>query len=114
MVFSRIGAMWRSHRRKSAELRAARRALDALFGERAELLPQARLKPKHRGRAVVLEIEVDGELEASRVLFGIVRHPKAHPMAQRGEEVLELIEYLPAEGRLAVVGARNLTRNPQR
>ena len=85
MPFARITAMWRSHRRKSAELRAARRALDLLFTDKARLLPQARLEPKHRGRAVVLEIEVDDDLEASRVLFGIVRHPKSHPMQPRGE-----------------------------
>lgn len=79
---------------------------------RRDLLEQARLAPRHRGRVVVLESDVVDPGEVTRVMFGIVRHPKAHPLAPRGEEVLEIIEYDVAAQVLKVVGGRNLTRNP--
>jgi hypothetical protein len=46
------------------------------------------------------------------LLFGIVRHPKTHPLAPRGEEVLELLEYRPREETLEVTGGANLSRRP--
>lgn len=103
----------RRSRRDARLRRAAHRELDTLFSSRAELLPQARLSPRHRGRLVVLEADpVPGGESIARLLLGIVRHPKSHPLAGRGEEVLELLEYRPAEGTLRNVGSRNLTRNP--
>jgi hypothetical protein len=112
MLFGGLIARWRSSRRRRGALRAARRELDRLFFETPELLPAARLSPKHRGRVNILESDLDEHGSVTRILFGIVRHPKAHPLAPRGDEVLELIEYLPAENRLGNVGARNLTRRP--
>ena len=100
-------ARWNARRRALA---AARAALDELFTRRPELLAAGRLKPHHRGRATILEFECEADGDVRRVLFGIVRHPKAHPLAPRGDEVLELLEYHPLEGTLAVVGSRNLTR----
>ncbi|MCU0223793.1 MAG: hypothetical protein MUF27_06940 [Acidobacteria bacterium] len=102
-------ARWNARRRALA---AARAALDELFARRAELLAAGRLKPHHRGRATILEYDVAPDGGVRRVLFGIVRHPKAHALAPRGDEVLELLEYRPPEGTLAVVGSRNLTRDP--
>jgi len=39
-----------------------------------------------------------------------VRHPKPHPLAPRGDEVLEALVYRPAEGTIEVAASRNLTR----
>lgn len=114
MRFGGLIARWRTSRRRRSALRAARRELDRLFFETPELLPAARLSPKHRGRVSILESDMDEHGSVTRVLFGIIRHPKPHPLAPRGDEVLELIEYLPAERRLGNVGARNLTRQPPR
>jgi hypothetical protein len=100
-------ARWNARRRA---LSAARAALDELFALRPELLAEGRLKPHHRGRATILEHKLDADGRVRRVLFGIVRHPKSHPLAPRGDEVLELLEYRPLDGTLAVVGSRNLTR----
>ncbi len=112
MVLSRVLRAWKRSRERSLGRRAAHRALDALFTRHAELLPRARLRRHHRHRCTVLEVDRDAGGGVARILFGIVRHPKAHPLAPRGEEVLELIEYRPAEGSLQNVGARNLTRRP--
>ena len=99
-------------RRKDARRRRALglEALDRLFLERSELLPQGRLKRRHRNRCNLLEIDLDDGGEVERLLFGIIRHPKTHPLAPRGDEVLELLEYRPREGTLQVAGSRNLTR----
>ena len=102
-------ARWNARRRALA---AARAALDDLFARRPELLAAGRLKPHHRGRATILEFEPEVDGSVRRVLFGIVRHPKSHPLAPRGDEVLELLEYAPHEGTLKVIGSRNLTRHP--
>jgi len=99
-------ALWRARRRGLA---AARKALDELFAARPDVLEEGRLKPHHRGRATILEYDVDPSGGASRVLFGIVRHPRAHPLASRGDDVLELLEYRPREGTLVVAGSKNLT-----
>ena len=112
MVFSRIMEALSRSRERSRERRAAHRVLDTLFAEHAELLPEARLRLHHRHRCTVLEVDRDANGTVERLLFGIVRHPKAHPLAPRGEEVLELIEYCPGAGTLRNVGARNLTRRP--
>ena len=95
---------------RMGELRRKLKGADS--STRAELLPKARLKRHHRHRCSVLEVELSESGAVARLLFGIVRHPKAHPLAPRGDEVLELIEYRPAAGSLANVGSRNLTRRP--
>ncbi len=87
--------------------------LDALFA-RPELLRQARLRPDHRHRVVVLEDELDEELRVLRLRLGIVRHPKSHPMQPRGEEVLEILDYDVPAGTIEVAGSRNLTRHGKR
>lgn len=101
---------WRARRAAASRLAAARRSLDVLFAARPELLARGRLKPHHRGRATILDIETAEGGEIRRILFGIVRHPRPHPLAPRGDEVLELIEYLPGEGDLRVAGSKNLSR----
>ncbi len=101
-------ARWRERARLE---RAARAEVDALFAD-AGLLDQARLKPRHRHRINVLEIDAAPDGRVARLVLGIVRHPRAHPLATRGDEVVEILEYLPAERRVTVIGARNLSRNP--
>jgi len=107
---------WRTARRKAAAARRDRREaaalLDALFFQRPEVLAQGRLAPHHRARVNLLEIRRGADGAVIRILLGIVRHPKSHPLQTRGEEVLELLEYRPSEGRLEIVGSRNLTRRP--
>ncbi|MBP7147788.1 MAG: hypothetical protein KBD01_09600 [Acidobacteria bacterium] len=99
-----------ARRRDAARrLHAARAELDRLFAEPA-LLAQGRLKPHHRHRATILEVRGPAGEPIESVLFGIVRHPRPHPLAPRGDDVLELLEYRPAERSLRVVGASNLTR----
>ena len=99
------GAMARRRQRREADA-----LLDGLFSSRPEVLDQGRLKPHHRHRVSVLEVIPDEEGRISRLVLGIVRHPKAHPLQPRGEDVLEILEYRPAEGHLEVMGSRNLTR----
>ena len=106
---SRLRAALARRRASARRLRAARGELDRLFLD-PSLLAQGRLKPHHRHRATILEIEGPGDGPIERVLFGIVRHPRSHPLARRGDDVLELLEYRPAERTLRVVGATNLTR----
>ena len=87
--------------------------LDDLF-LRQDLLRQGRLRPDHRRRVVVLEQELDAALTVLRLRLGIIRHPKAHPMQPRGEEVLEILDYDVASGTIEVAGSRNLTRKGKR
>lgn len=122
---------WRDHRLRRRERRRlhaeARRALDELFHSRPGVLQQGRLRPDQRGRCLILEVDPapggggDEGLEhggAARgnpaplaaVRFGIVRHPKSHRWAPRGEDVLEVLEYRPRPGTLRLVASRNLTR----
>lgn len=106
----RLLAWWRTRRSEAKRLTRARRELDELFFRRPEVLAGGRLKPHHRGRATILEIEEGKDGAVERILFGIVRHPKPHPLAPRGDDVLELIEYWPRENRLTVAGSKNLRR----
>lgn len=99
-------------RRRAARERAreAERLVDAIFAD-AELMAQARLAPRHRARLQLLEIACDAEGAIESLLLGIVRHPKAHPLAPRGEEVVEILQYVPRERTLTNVGSRNVTRS---
>ena len=97
---------WRARRERRRLIEAC---LDELFS-RPEVFRQARLRPDHRRRVVVLEDEISMEGVVLRLRLGIVRHPKAHPMQARGEEVLEILDYEPAAATLEVSGSRNLTR----
>jgi hypothetical protein len=99
------GVLSRRRRRRQADA-----LLDELFFSRPEVLDQGRLKPHHRQRVSVLEVIPKERGRITRLVLGIVRHPKAHPLQPRGEDVLEILEYRPAEGRLEVLGSRNLTR----
>ena len=106
---------WR--RRRSAERerrRAGWQALEELFATKPQVLRQGRLKPHHANRVHLLETDLDRHGRVVRLLLGIVRHPKSHPLAPRGEEVLELLEYRPDEETLEVTGGANLTRRAQR
>ncbi|UCF66590.1 MAG: hypothetical protein JSV80_12460 [Acidobacteriota bacterium] len=109
-----VRSRWRAWRRRRAERRLASRRLDELFSTRPDLLRCGRLRTEHRHRVNILEIDADESGEVQRILFGIIRHPKAHPLAVRGEEVLELLEYRPVDQRLSVAGSRNLTRQRRR
>ncbi|MDQ7008317.1 MAG: hypothetical protein Q9Q40_13940 [Acidobacteriota bacterium] len=101
---------WRRRRRQARLHRCAHRELDRLFFERRQVLAAGRLEPRHRSRITLLEVEAGASGEVRRILFGIIRHPRPHPLAPRGDEVLEVLEYLPGRGRLSVAGSRNLTR----
>ncbi len=105
-MFERLRQLWAARKRR----RRAEILLDHLFAVPNDVLAQGRLRPKHRGRIHLLEIEDDDEGQISRLLLGIVRHPRTHPLAPRGEEVLELLEYRPDEGTLENVGGANLAR----
>jgi hypothetical protein len=97
---------WQERRRERGAIETC---LDALF-MRPELLRQGRLRPDHRRRVVVLEKELDDEQQVKSLRLGIVRHPKAHPMQPRGEEVLEILDYDVVNETIEVAGSRNLTR----
>jgi hypothetical protein len=110
-VLRRLLGRLRAGRRRRA---AAARALDRLFAS-SEAMRRARLAPRHRSRIVVLELDLagdgsEGPDRPERLRFGIVRHPKRHPLAPRGDEVLEIHDWWPDEGRIECVGSRNLTR----
>jgi hypothetical protein len=111
----RAFTLWRNRRKAERERRRAGwRALEELFASKPEVLGQGRLKPHHANRVHLLETDLDREGRVVRLLIGIVRHPKSHPLAPRGEEVLELLEYRPNEETLKVTGGANLTRRAQR
>ena len=99
------GAAVRRRRRREAES-----LLDELFDSRPGVLEQGRLKPHHRHRVSVLEWTEGADGRIAVLVLGIVRHPKAHPLQPRGEDVLEILEYEPEAGRLRNVGSRNITR----
>lgn len=79
----------------------------------SERLAAVRLRPHHRSRATILEVEPGPGGRPVRIVFGIVRHPKSHPLAARGEDVLELIEYEPPGAPRVLLG-RNLDRRGRR
>jgi hypothetical protein len=110
MPWTGLRRWWARRREERARRQAGWRALEELFGGKPGVLKQGRLKPHHLNRVHLLEVDLDERGEVSRLLFGIVRHPKAHPLAPRGEEVLELLEYRPREETLEVTGGANLTR----
>jgi hypothetical protein len=110
MVWRRLAGWWKQRREERARRSAGWQALERLFGEKPAVLSQGRLKPHHLHRVHLLEVDLDDGGVVTRLLFGIVRHPKAHPLAPRGEEVLELLEYRPGEETLEVTGGANLTR----
>lgn len=110
MVWHRLTAWWERTRAVRQRRRAGWRELEALFTSKPKVLEQGRLRPHHAGRVNLLETELDDEGNVTRLLFGIVRHPKPHPLAPRGDEVLELLEYRPQEERLEVAGSSNLSR----
>lgn len=101
---------WRKWRENARRRRAAAAALDELFRAHPELLALGRLGAHHRRRVNILEVETSADGEVESILFGIIRHPKAHPLATRGEEVLELLLYCPRRRSLELVGGGNLTR----
>jgi hypothetical protein len=109
-LWTRIAlALSRSRERRRLH-READRLLDELFSSRPAALAQGRLAPRHRRRISVLEVSVDADGAVDALLLGIVRHPRAHPLATRGEEVVELLLYRPRAGSLENVGSRNLSR----
>lgn len=109
-MLSRIRKWWQQRRAERERHAAGWRALEELFTHKPQVLSQGRLKRHHAARINLLEVDLGPDGSAERVLFGIVRHPKTHPLAPRGEEVLELLEYRPGEDSLEVVGGANLTR----
>lgn len=102
---------WLERRRqKRREAQAIEAALDSLF-EKPELLDSARLSRRHRRRLAVLEVAWSDGGAPEEIVLGIIRHPKAHPLAQRGEEVLELLIFRPGDPSLEVARGVNLTRS---
>jgi hypothetical protein len=110
-LWTRIALTLSRSRERRRLRREAERLLDELFSSRPATLAQGRLAPRHRHRISVLEIDVDGQGAVDALLLGIVRHPKSHPMAARGDEVAEVLLYRPREQTLANVGSKNLTRD---
>lgn len=101
---------WKRWRQSARLRRCAQRRLDELFFVHRELLAAGRLEPHHRSRISILEIDPGPDGSVERILFGIIRHPRPHPLAPRGDEVLELLDYFPDQRRLSMAGSRNLTR----
>lgn len=110
MTWARLVSRLQDWQQRRRVHRAARHALDVLFSAPNPLLEAGRLRPHHRGRINLLDVESDSQDRPTLIVFGIIRHPKSHPLAPRGEEVLEVLEYRPLVPALTVVGARNITR----
>ena len=110
MIWARLVSRLQDWRKRRQTDRAARHALDILFSAPNPVLEAGRLRPHHRRRINLLDVESDSQNRPTLIVFGIIRHPKSHPLAPRGEEVLEVLEYRPREATLKVVGARNITR----
>jgi len=91
--------------REPQERARARAEIDRLFRERPELLRGTSLRPEHRGRTQLLEVQDGGAV----ILFGIVRHPRPYAFSRQSHQVLEMWRFSPAEGRLERVRGIDLS-----
>ena len=92
---------WRLRRRAWRELRV-------LF-DHPERLAGTSLRPAHRGRVDVVDLEDDGgELRA--ILFTILRHPRPLPFSHQFHAVMQLYRYDLAAERVEHVRSLNLSR----
>ena len=95
---------WRRWRQR----RRARRTLGVLF-DHPERLAGTSLRPAHRGRVDLVEIEDDGE-ELRAILFTILRHPRPLPFSRQFHAVMQLYRYDLAAQRVEHVRSLNLSR----
>ena len=103
-MFGQLLKWWRDPRRHLRK--RARRELNDLFLARRDLLLSTSLRPEHRGRTQILDVED----EPLTVVFGIVRHPRPYAFSRQFHEVMEVWTYWPEEGRLERIRGHNLSR----
>ena len=101
-MFKRFWSWWRNPERR--RWREARSRLDGLFREQPELLKGTSLRPKHRGRTQILQVE------DSRIVFGILRHPRPYAFSRQFHEVVEIWCFDSAEQRRERLEGHNVTR----
>ena len=103
-LLQRLRSWWKDPRRRL--LRQGRQELDQLFLKHPLRLRGTSLRPKHRSRTQVLEVEA----APLRIWFGILRHPRPYGFSQQFHEVLEVWRYEPAAGSLEREKGHNLSR----
>ena len=97
---------WRGWRRR----RAAWRHLYSLF-DHPERLSGTSLRPQHRGRVDVVELEPDDpDAPIEAIQFTILRHPRPYPFSRQYHAVLQLYRYDLAAGALSHVRSLNISR----
>jgi hypothetical protein len=94
--------------RRLRQGRAARRLLEDAFRS-PERLRGTSLEPRHAGRWVLLDYELEGS-EVAAVRFGILRHPRPYPFSRQSHKVIEVYRYDVRAGRMERLEGRNLTR----
>ncbi len=88
--------------------RQAKKKLLELF-ESEDLLQGTSLKPHHRGRCDIIELDTNGDVLTSFV-FQILRHPRPHPFSKQHHLVAERWCYRVHEETLERAGSVNLSR----
>lgn len=98
------------HRRQLRSI--ARRELTRLFDDPPRLEGTS-LKPAHRGRVTIVDIE-EGEGGVQALVFGILRHPRPHPFSPQHHRVMEWWRIELPGGRPERAGSVNLSRRDGR
>lgn len=94
-------------RRKRRE-REARRLVAGAFRSPV-LLAGTSLDPRHSGRWVLVDYELDEE-RIARVWFGILRHPRPYAFSRQSHKVVEYYLFDVAAGSIRRERGLNLTR----
>ena len=88
--------------------RQARRLVAQAFRS-GEAFQGTSLAPKHAGRWVLMDYELEGD-RIRRVWFGILRHPRPYTFSRQSHKVVEYYLYDVEAGRISVAEGHNLTR----
>jgi len=100
---------WFRERRRARE---ARRLLNLAFRS-PELLKKTSLKPRHRGRWILVNYEMEGG-HVARIWFGILRHPRPYRFSRQSHQVIEYYLFDVLESRITVLRGINITRRQGR
>ncbi|MAJ29339.1 hypothetical protein CBD41_07970 [bacterium TMED181] len=103
-LFSSLGQYFRDRRFR----RQAKKILCEIF-ESEKLLRGTSLKPHHRGRCDIIELDTTGD-ELTAFVFQILRHPRPHPFSKQHHLVAERWCYRIQEDALERAGSVNLSR----